>query len=265
MAIVDKRPVALTIAGSDSGGGAGIQADLKAFAARGVFGTSALTCLTAQNPDEVTSVVEVSVSFIESQILTVLSYFPVQSAKTGMLFSEPIISKVSEILQSKNSIQLVVDPVMVSTSGSKLLLDSAIQTMKDKLIPLAAVITPNLDEASILLDSRIESVDDMKDAAISLFKIWRVPVLMKGGHLKNQNDLSDILYDGKSFHSYVKPLIPGVNTHGTGCTYSSAISAELAKGKSLPEAVGNSRDYLHKCLEQSYIAGKSSTINHFPI
>jgi hydroxymethylpyrimidine/phosphomethylpyrimidine kinase len=264
MAIVEKRPVALTIAGSDSGGGAGIQADLKSFASRGVFGTSAITCLTAQNPDEVTSVLEVSAQLIESQIVTILNYFPVKAAKTGMLFSETIINKVSEILKSRRDITLVVDPVMVSTSGSKLLLDSAIQTMKDQLIPLASLITPNLDEAGILLGSTIQNVDDMKEAALSLYKIWKVPILMKGGHLKNQSELSDILYDGKLHHHYIKPMIPDVSTHGTGCTYSSAITAELAKGIKLSEAVRNSRDYLHKSLEQSFLAGRDSTINHFP-
>lgn len=258
------RPVCLTIAGSDSGGGAGIQADLKTFGALGVFGTSALTCLTAQNPKSVQAVVESSPEFLESQLNTLIQYFPIASAKTGMLFSETLIRVVIAFFQKNSQIPLVVDPVMVATSGAKLLQDSAISILIEKLIPLATVVTPNLDEAEILLGRKIQSVDEMKEGAKEFFEKKKVPILMKGGHLHSE-ELTDVLFDGKDFTIWKFPKVVHVHTHGTGCTYSSAIASELAKGNNLAVAIGNARTYLQKAIQQSYLTGEFSSINHYPI
>ncbi len=257
-------PITLTIAGSDSGGGAGIQADLKTFTSLSTFGTTVMTCLTAQNPDGVSAIHEVPVTFIKSQMDAVLNYFPVSACKTGMLFSEGIISTVSDILSQNRKIRLVVDPVMIATSGAKLLQDDAIEAMKSKLIPLADIITPNLDEASHLLNRRITEYDELGNAAKELYVMFNVPILLKGGHLKNAKEAIDVLFDGKAMYEYKKSFIKNANTHGTGCTYSSAITSYLANGLSLQEAVGRAKDYIQNCIEDSIQTGKTTHLNHFP-
>ncbi|WP_108976332.1 bifunctional hydroxymethylpyrimidine kinase/phosphomethylpyrimidine kinase [Leptospira ryugenii] len=260
--MTESLPIVLTIAGSDSGGGAGVQADLKTFSSLGAFGTTVFTCLTAQNPDGVSAIHTVSLDFIKQQLDAVFQYFPVLACKTGMLFSEEIISLVSEYMRSK-PVKLVVDPVMVATSGAKLLQDDAILALKEKCIPLASLITPNLDEAKLLLGKDIPSSSALESAAKELYEIYKVPILLKGGHLKDSKSAIDVLFDGKAIYSYQKPFLDLVNTHGTGCTYSSAITTFLAKGDSLPEAVGNAKEYLHRALETSVTTGKTKHLFHF--
>ncbi|PJZ41164.1 bifunctional hydroxymethylpyrimidine kinase/phosphomethylpyrimidine kinase [Leptospira kmetyi] len=262
------KPVTFTIAGSDSGGGAGIQADLKTFTALNTFGTSAITCLTSQNPSGVTGILEVDAEFLEKQILAVLDYFPVQAIKTGMLFSTSIIEKTSSLLsvrkKSEKTFSLVIDPVMVATSGAKLLQDSAIEALLFKLIPIADLITPNLDEAEILSGRKIGKAEEMPDLAKEIFEKFKVPILLKGGHLQNEKIALDILYDGKALYKFEKPFVSGFYPHGTGCTYSSAITSYLASGESLPKAVLHAKEYLHAAIEQAYTAGKDKTLNHTP-
>lgn len=256
------HPIALTIAGSDSGGGAGIQADLKTFQAHRVFGTSAITCVTAQNPSGVTSVAELPLENIEKQILAVLEFFPVSAAKTGMLFTKEIIQFVAKVMKDRK-FPLVIDPVMVATSGAKLLKDDAIDVMQKELLPISDLITPNADEASLLLGKKVTR-ENMKDIVTELFENFHVPVLLKGGHLERNGTVVDMLFDGKDFYELETAYIFDKNTHGTGCTYSAAITAQLAKRFSLREAIQKAREYLHKTIEQSLNVGKVTTLNHNP-
>lgn len=256
-------PIVLTVAGSDSGGGAGVQADLKTFSALGTFGTTAFTCLTAQNPDGVSQIFEISPDFVAAQLKSVGDYFPIKAAKTGMLFSQQIITTVAEFFYENPHIHLVVDPVMVATSGAKLLLDDAITSLTSDLLPLANLITPNLDEASILLGETIHHFDQLESSAKKLYDKFQIPILLKGGHLPNATEAVDILYDGKSFYKYSKPFLKGKNTHGTGCTFSSAITAYLGQGKPLPEAVGLAKEYLTNAIEHSVTTGPTLHLNHF--
>jgi len=255
-------PVSLTIGGSDSGSGAGIQADLKTFTMLETFGTTALTCLTAQNPDSVSAIEAVSDSFLKAQLDSIFNYFPVVSAKTGMLFSKSLIEVVTKFFSNHKSVQLVVDPVMVATSGAKLLQDEAIEVLVNKLIPLAYIITPNLDEASLLLGREIKEVDELERSVKELFDKFKVPVLLKGGHIQMATSAIDILYDGHSIYRYEKPYINNRNTHGSGCTFSAAISAFLARGISLPSAVGNAKEYIHRTFEDPIQAGPNNHMNH---
>lgn len=257
-------PITLTIAGSDSGGGAGVQADLKTFSSLATFGTTVFTCLTAQNPDGVTGIYEISPDFVTSQLQAVATYFPIKAAKTGMLYSKDIIKSVSVFFYENPDIQLVLDPVMVATSGAKLLRDDAIQSLIDDLIPLAKIITPNLDEASLLLEEPINQYDQLVPMAKKLFQKYNVPVLLKGGHLPNAIEATDVLFDGKSIYEFSKPFLKEKNTHGTGCTYSAAITSFLAHGKNLAEAVGSAKEYLHLSLEDDIITGPIQHLNHFP-
>lgn len=261
------KPVTLTVAGSDSGGGAGIQADLKTFTALGTFGTSAITCLTAQNPSGVTGILEVDVDFLEKQISAVMDYFPVKAVKTGMLFSKALIERTHSLLSARKKKEpffLIIDPVMVATSGAKLLQDSAIDALLNRLIPIAELITPNLDEAEILSGKKIKDSSEMRDLAKEIFDKFRIPVLLKGGHLQGEKIALDILYDGNKIFSYEKPFVSGFYPHGTGCTYSSAITSYLALGNPLSDAVRKAKEYLHAAIEQAYTAGKDKTLNHTP-
>ncbi|WP_367898153.1 bifunctional hydroxymethylpyrimidine kinase/phosphomethylpyrimidine kinase [Leptospira sp. WS58.C1] len=264
-----QKPVVLTIAGSDSGGGAGIQADLKTFNSTGSFGTSVITCLTAQNPDGVAGILEVDPDFLEKQLLAVLSYFPVKAIKTGMLFSESLIRRISKILNEYRAkgqnFELVLDPVMVATSGAKLLQDGAIQSLISELVPMASVVTPNLDEAKILGSAEIIKTGSMESEAVSLSKRLKVPILLKGGHIKNSKEALDVLGipNGETF-KYAKPFIEDFNPHGTGCTYSSAIASYLAQGFPLSESVAKAREFLHAAILQSFPTGKTKTLNHNP-
>jgi hydroxymethylpyrimidine/phosphomethylpyrimidine kinase len=255
-----KQPVALTIAGSDSGGGAGIQADLKTFAAFGVHGTSAIACLTAQNPRRVLGVEPSSPKMLRQQIEAVFEEVPPRAVKTGMLFSAENIRVVANYFRVPHSAfrapALIVDPVMVSTSGARLLQPSAEKILKEKLLPLAALVTPNLDEAEILAGSKINSPEQMREAARKIHARHGCAVLLKGGHLKNSREAIDVFYDGETELLLSAPFVKGVSTHGTGCTYSAAICAALALGHDLPHSAGIGKNFITAAIANSYRIGK---------
>jgi hydroxymethylpyrimidine/phosphomethylpyrimidine kinase len=259
-----KLPVALTIAGSDSGGGAGVQADLKTFAALGVHGASAIACLTAQNPRRVLGVEPCSPQMLRRQIAAVFEELPPAAVKTGMLFSAENISVVANFFRTPHSAlrtpHLVVDPVMVSTSGSKLLEASAVKILKEKLLPLAALVTPNLDETEILTGRKPASVEEMREAARQIHSDFGCAALVKGGHLRGGRDAVDIFFDGKNELLLRAPFVKGVSTHGTGCTYSAAICAALALGNDLPQAVQIGKQFVTRAISESYRVG-----NHFAL
>jgi hydroxymethylpyrimidine/phosphomethylpyrimidine kinase len=241
-------PVALTIAGSDSGGGAGIQADLKTFAALGVHGTSAVTCLTAQNPKRILAVEPCRPGFLRRQLEAVFAELKPSAAKTGMLYSEAIIREIAAFLRRKPRIPLVVDPVMVSSSGRRLLQPAAIQALDAKLLPLAVLVTPNLAEAEILAGQPLRSPEDMRVAARRLHERFGCAVLVKGGHLQGCTEAVDILFDGRQEWLLRAPYVRGVKTHGTGCTYSAAITAYLARKCPLPQAVQEAKGYITRAI-----------------
>ncbi len=253
-------PVALTIAGSDSGGGAGIQADLKTFAALGVHGTSAIACLTAQNPKRVLAVEPCSPKMLRQQIEAVFEELNPVAVKTGMLFSAQNISVVAKFfsnskLKIKNS-KLIVDPVLISTSGAKLLQPAALKVLIEKLLPLAALVTPNLDEAEILAEQKISSPEDLRLVAREIHARYGCAVLVKGGHLKNSRMAIDVFFDGENELLLSAPFVKGVSTHGTGCTYSAAICAALALGHDLPHAVEIGKNFITEAIADSYRIGK---------
>ena len=241
------RPVVLTIAGSDSGGGAGIQADLKAIAAMGAWGASAVTCLTSQNLDGVRSVQPTDPAILADQIDAVREGFPVRAVKTGMLYSSELIQIVVDRTTHHPPVPLVVDPVMVATSGARLLRDDAAATLRDHLLPLATLVTPNLHEAAILAAREVRSVPEMRDAAVAINQLGGAAVLVKGGHLAG--DAVDVLFDGDQFHELHARRIPSSGAdHGTGCTLASAIAAGLALGLGLPDAVSAAKRLLTDAL-----------------
>jgi hydroxymethylpyrimidine/phosphomethylpyrimidine kinase len=256
-----RLPIALTIAGSDSGGGAGIQADLKTFAALGVHGTTALTCITAQNPKGVIEIQACSPRIVRRQIEAVISELPPAAVKTGMLYSAQIIRTIVAFFQGYRNFPLVVDPVMISTSGSRLLKASAIHLMKKELLPLATLVTPNLDEAGVLAGRKLNSIEEMRSAARQIHTEFGCAVLVKGGHLRNSREAADIFYDGKVELLLTAPFVRGVSTHGTGCTYSAAITASLALGKSLPEAVALAKGFITQAIARSQRVGRHLVLN----
>ena len=245
------RPVALTIAGSDSGGGAGVQADLKVFAALGVHGASALTCLTAQTPAGVHGVHAVPAAFVTRQLETLAAELPPAAAKTGMLFNAAIVRTVAATFTRHRGIPLVVDPVMIATSGARLLRPDAMRALQDRLLPLAAVVTPNLDEAAALMGRPLCSLDDLRWAARGIHGRWGVPALVKGGHLRDEPMAVDVLWDGHRERLLRANFVRGVSTHGTGCTYSAAIAAFLALGHPLSEAVGRAKRVITRAIVRS--------------
>ena len=248
-------PTALTIAGSDSGGGAGIQADLKTFFALGVHGTSAVTCLTAQNPRGVTGIQACSPEILRKQLHAVLGEFKPAAAKSGMLFSAPLMKVVVETFRRRNAPLLVVDPVMIATSGARLLKPSAIRAIQNELLPLATLVTPNLDEAEILVGRKLTNIDDLRKAAREIQARFGCAALVKGGHLRGLAEAVDIFYDGKTELLLSAPFIRGVNTHGTGCTYSAAITAGLARGLNLTAAVRLGKEFISNAIANSQRAG----------
>lgn len=256
-------PVALSIAGSDSGGGAGIQADLLTFAANGVFGTTAITCLTAQNPDGVTGIEAMPADFVRQQIEQVHRYFTIGAIKTGMLFNDEIVGAVSGFLEDHPDIPVVVDPVMVATSGAVLLHEKAISALQLKLLPRAAVLTPNLDEAAVLLGSRANTAEGMKKDALRLASTVGVPVLLKGGHLEGTPDVVDVLaFPDGTIREFSAKRIENVDTHGSGCTLSSAIAARLALKDNLVQAVGEALGYLRGGMRQPLQLNGRAFIQH---
>ena len=258
-----KRPklhVALTIAGSDSGGGAGIQADLKTFAALGVHGTCAITCITAQNPKGVYGIQACSVEIVRRQIKAVFEELHPVAVKTGMLYSAPIIHVVADYFLRRKGAPLVVDPVMVSTSGAQLLKRAAVKALCEELLPLATLITPNLDEAEILVGEKLASVTDLRAAARVLYGRFGCAVLVKGGHLRGLKEAVDIFYDGRQELLLSAPFIRGVSTHGTGCTYSAAIAGYLARGCALARAVERAKNYITQAIARSQAAAGHSVL-----
>ncbi len=249
-----RLPVALTIAGSDSGGGAGIQADLKTFAALGVHGTSAITCITAQNPKGVRGIQACGVGIVRGQIEAVFEVLPPAAVKTGMLYSAPIIRVVAGFFLRHRRVPLVVDPVMVSTSGARLLQPAAVKVLCTELLPLATLVTPNLDEAEMLLGKRPKSVPDLRAAARELQQRFGCAALVKGGHLRGLKQAVDIFNDGRQELLLSAPFIRGVRMHGTGCVYSAAITGHLARGCSLPRAVAQAKEYITQAIAQGRLS-----------
>ena len=257
-----KIPRVLTIAGSDSGGGAGIQADLKTFCAFGVYGMSVITAATAQNTLRVNGVEPLSPDFVSLQFESILSDIGVDAVKTGMLFSADIIDRVAQKLKENKILHVVVDPVMVAKGGDRLLQASAVEMLKNYLIPQASLVTPNIPEAEVLAEMTIETNSHVMEAALKIHKLGCKAVLIKGGHLPG--DATDVLFDGDHFWSFEEKRIDSRNTHGTGCTYSSAIAANLAKGHSLKEAVTISKAFITEAIRQAFNLGKGhGPLNHF--
>ena len=252
---------ALSIAGSDSSGGAGVQADLKTMTMNGVFAMSAITALTAQNTTGVTGIMEVSPEFLEQQLDAVITDIRPDAVKIGMVSSEELIKMISKKLKEYHLENIVVDPVMVATSGSRLISETAIDTLKTQLLPMATVITPNIPEAEVLAEMEIRSEDDMVEAAKKIHEMYHCAVLCKGGH--SLNDANDLLYqDGETTWFHGK-RIDNPNTHGTGCTLSSAIASNLAKGRDLETSVKYAKNYISGALADMLDLGKGSgPMNH---
>ena len=252
---------ALSIAGSDSSGGAGIQADLKTMTMNGVFAMSAITALTAQNTTGVTGILEVSPEFLGQQLDAVFTDIRPDAVKIGMVSSSPLIEKIAERLRFYQAENIVLDPVMAATSGSRLIAEEAVETLKKELIPLASLVTPNIPEAEILADMEIRNKTEMEAAAEKIGSAYRCAVLVKGGH--DINDADDFLYaDGKT-RWFQGKRIANPNTHGTGCTLSSAIAANLAKGFPMEEAVERAKAYISGALAAMLDLGKGrGPMNH---
>lgn len=258
------KPIALTIAGSDSGGGAGIQADLKSMEANGVFAASVVAAVTAQNTQAVTMAFDLPGAIIAEQIDAVATDLDVRATKTGMLSSPDIIDVVADRVAAHDLTPLVVDPVMISKSGFKLLQDDAIDVLKERLIPLATVITPNVHESEHLTGREIFTLDDLRAAAEGLYELGPEAVLVKGGHLTEEVEAVDVLFDGETTHTFSAPRVDTTNTHGTGCTYASAIAAHLAKGADLVPAVERAKRYVTNALIHALdIGGGHGPTNHF--
>jgi len=246
-------PVALTIAGSDSGGGAGIQADLKTFAVLGIHGTSAITAITAQNTTGVTDILELPTSLIREQIAVVVDDIGVHAAKTGMLSSAAIIATVADAVERYGIGNLVVDPVMVAKGGAKLLRDDAVTAMRDLLMPLAAVVTPNLPEAQVLLGREITTLDERRRAARDLVAMGARSAVVKGGHA--EGDVVDVFFDGKQLIELSAERIETPNTHGSGCVFSAAITAGIALGMEPLEAVRRAKKFITQAIANSIEIG----------
>ena len=246
-------PVALTMAGSDSGGGAGIQADLKTFAVLGIHGTSAITAITAQNTTGVTDILELPTSLIREQIAVVVDDIGVHAAKTGMLSSAAIIATVADAVERYGIGNLVVDPVMVAKGGAKLLRDDAVTAMRDLLMPLAAVVTPNLPEAQVLLGREITTLDERRRAARDLVAMGARSAVVKGGHA--EGDVVDVFFDGKQLIELSAERIETPNTHGSGCVFSAAITAGIALGMEPLEAVRRAKKFITQAIANSIEIG----------
>lgn len=247
-------PVALTIAGSDSGGGAGIQADLKTFAALGVHGTSAITAITAQNTLGVREIMELPTALIDAQIEAIMQDIGAAAAKTGMLSSVAIIEVVSNAVVRHNIGNLVVDPVMVAKGGARLLRDDAVDALRKLMLPLAAVVTPNLPEAEVLLGRSIRTLDERRQAARDLVGLGARAAVVKGGHT-NERFAIDHYFDGAELVELRSPRIATANTHGSGCVFSAAIAAELAKGNESLAAVHQAKEFITGAIERSLEVG----------
>ena len=247
-------PVALTIAGSDSSAGAGIQADLKTFSALGVYGLTAITCVVAETPGRVSKIEGVSAELVGEQIKVLLENFPVAAIKTGLLFSGELVAEVARtfrahLAKGNPAIPLVIDPVMVATSGDLLLRDDAVESYERDLFPLAALLTPNLGEATRLLGEPVQDLATMREAGAKLAKKYQIPILLKGGHLAGEKAI-DLLFVEGTIVEFSAPFSRGIATHGTGCTYSAAITAGLASGLSLDASVRRAKKFVTAAIAQ---------------
>jgi len=255
-------PRVLTIAGSDSGGGAGIQADLKTFAAFGVHGMSALAALTAQNSRQITAIQELPGEFIAAQIRAVVTDIGVDAAKTGMLATESIVETVADAILKLGITNLVVDPVMVSKSGAALLRPEAVQTLRERLLPLSRVLTPNLPEAEVLVGRRLAGHRELQEAAREIHAMGPACVVIKGGH--REGEPADLFYDGRRFVLFQGERVETTSDHGTGCTYSAAIAALLAKGAEPAAAAGEAKRYVTEAMRgASRLGSGRGPLQHF--
>lgn len=256
-------PTALTIAGSDSGGGAGIQADLKTFAALGVYGTSAIAAVTAQNTVRVTGVELLPAAFVVQQIDAVVSDIAIDAVKTGMLGTAEIVEAVAGALDRWALSRVVVDPVIIAKSGDRLMADDAVEAVRQRLLPLATVVTPNRLEAEVLLDARVSTREDAAEAARALVARGARAVVVKGGHFDDA-EVVDLLFDGHAFHEFRHARQDTRHTHGTGCTFASAIAACLARGAALPAAVQEASDYVAGAIAHGLAIGHGhGPLDHF--
>jgi hydroxymethylpyrimidine kinase/phosphomethylpyrimidine kinase len=249
-------PIALTIAGSDSGGEAGIQADLKTFADLKVHGVTAITCLTAQNPGRISRLEPVSPKMVRAQLEAIAAHFTPLAAKTGMLYSPAIVREVAHFFKRNPRIALVVDPVMVSTSGRRLLQAKGIEALKKQLLPMAALVTPNLAEAEILGGKKIRSLEELRAAAGAIYKKFGCAALVKGGHLSERGDAVDFYHGGEGEWMLSSPRLARRSLHGTGCTYSAAITAGLSRGKPLIKSVELAKHYITRRIYETRRDGK---------
>ncbi len=247
---------ALSIAGSDSSGGAGIQADIKTMTANGVYAMTAITALTAQNTTGVTGIMEVTPEFLAQQLDSIFTDIRPDAVKIGMVSSSALIQVIAEKLKEYKAENIVVDPVRVATSGSKLISDDAIETLKTCLMPLSSILTPNIPEAEVLAEMKVETEEEMILAAKKISETFHCAVLCKGGH--QLNDANDLLYRDGEYKWFYGKRIQNPNTHGTGCTLSSAIASNLAKGYSMDESVKRAKDYISEALEAMLDLGKGS-------
>jgi hydroxymethylpyrimidine/phosphomethylpyrimidine kinase len=264
--------VAISIAGSDNSAGAGAQADLKTMSALGVYGVTAITCVVAEVPGKVSAIQSIEPSIVSEQIRLLFEAFPIAALKTGMLFSREIIAAVCDTLKeclekTTRRPALVVDPVMVATSGDALLQDDAIALYRERLFPLATLVTPNLDEVQTLLRRPVANVEEMRRAGMELVAQYGVAFLIKGGHLRLDPAVDLLCLPGGEVQEFSAPWVPGVSTHGTGCTYSAAIAAELAKGRALPDAVGTAKQFVANAiahyLRWENVDGATDALHHF--
>ena len=258
-------PVALSIAGSDNSAGAGIQADLKTFTHHKVYGLTAVTCVVAEVPGRVTAIQPIAPEIVADQIRLSFQAYPVAAVKTGLLHSRSIIEAVCDELE-KEEIPLVIDPVMIATSGDPLLKADAVTLYETRLFKRATVVTPNLDEAGVLLGRQISTLDEMREVGLDLVEKFGVAFLIKGGHLRGDQAV-DLLFAEGSIHEFTAPYIHGVSTHGTGCTYSAAITANLAKGLQLQEAVSQAKRFVTQAITDHFRWQRdgvdTQALNHF--
>ncbi len=257
-----RRPVTLTIAGSDNSAGAGAQADLKTFSYFGCYGLTAITCVVAEVPGRVAAIQPVRHLIVGGQIALSFEAFPVAAVKTGMLYSTAVIETVAEKL-SGAGVPLVIDPVMVASSGDRLLKKSAVAAYRELLFPLATLITPNLDELAILAGRQVGNLSEMQDAGRALVDTYGTAFLLKGGHLRGRQAV-DYLATARGMEEFSAPFVRGVETHGTGCTYSAAITANLAHRRSLSSSVRAAKEYITSAISGSLRWGRTSALDHFP-
>ena len=260
--MTDRFPVALTIAGSDSGGGAGIQADLKSFHALGVFGTSAITAVTVQNTLGVSGVHPIPVDTVRAQIRAVAEDLHPAACKSGMLATAELVRAVADSIREHRLARYVLDPVMVASSGDRLLDQDAERAVAESLVPLAALVTPNLDEAAVLVGFPVEEREGMRRAAAALVEMGARAALLKGGHLQS-SELVDILFDGREWHEWRRPRLDTRSTHGTGCTLSAAVAAGLAHGRPLTRSVEDALGYVSRAMHAAPgLGGGHGPLNH---